>query len=550
MAKLLRIPIERFKANKAILENLYLEFPLNKKSISILHSGDSLEADYLNKLCTKGVKYLCFSVPDSDTRDPNNCELYIRANEPSVSVESIVTHETILNAHQQAEVQLEVAPNVAIPAAIPVVANELQETIIRDIPEPSSDISFSKPKPVQEEIHSISPNDPAPEEEQRFSANELKENEPENRFSADRIKKDSTELRFSKSKEEAETSTIIRSSSTKKDEDEFRFTQGPVQEDLNEIAKLESKPSNEPDPFAKAKAKAKSLSHLKDLLMEGRTIDFPSSKDSLVTDLKSQVFGSKIEKLIINLLETPTDSDSNQEKLRDLELKLKKLKNGFISDEIEEEFSNSEEIGEFEKMIESSPVPVSEIMSTIQNIEEAKERTNKSLEEAYLIARSKSANTNQNSKDAAASLSKLAAYLGSAIGYSNVDFLAELGFGVVYQYQQRQGVVGSDDKLPPFTRRALLSSYSPNSLVDDYLNILKFLELYSSDPLVDFKEREFSKKIFDRTLERTKNAEFSPDPMSLSQWVAFVEKGPSMDVHSICSKASAKALKYVKDASN
>ncbi len=548
MAKLLRIPIERFRSNRAIIESVFLEFPRNKKNILVLHHGDCLEEGYLEKLKGKGVKYLCFSVNESDSRDPNTCEIFLESNTIKNSQET--TAEIVSENTSSAEVSSQITAIDDLHSQQSVDSSSSEEPLDKTTGEvaPEEVSTFSADSKISEEVTSFGPNKMDKEEEQIFSAGALDESHAENRFSADRIQKDSTELRFSKSPEEEETRTIRASPAKKEDEEEFRFNQSPTEEKLNEIADQSKNPMSDIDPFIKVRAK--SLSHLKDLLIEGQTVDFLASRDALLKDFKSKMFASKLEKRIIENLEQISDPDTVNEQLRDLELKLKKIRNGYIDEEVEAEYSGAAEIGQFEKLIDTSPVPVPDLMTTLQLVEETTQTTNKSLEEAYAVVNAKKSNANQNSRDAAASLSKLAAYLGSAIGYSNVDFLAELGFGVVFQYQQRMGVESSTEKLPPFSRRALMDSYSPNSLVDDYLNVLKFIELYSSDPLVDLKDKEFSKKIFDRTLEKTKNAEFSPDPMSLSQWVTFVEKGPSMDVHSICSKASAKALKYVKDAAN
>lgn len=562
MAKLLRIPIKRFDPLKPIKENLLLELPKNQKRIRLVHSGDPIQGETLDRLRAKGVPYLCFLVEDNDNRDPLTCEIYQNlANDNSNAAKTLdpknqLVQETIeskildngttdeeqkprLEAESLPLVREEEKTNDALLAEEPLEKQDLgpdntESRFSAEVTAPLEEQRFSK---TTEEVDTF---------EQNFQA-DPKEKEQELRFS-NTDKKSEEEMRFQSSgKQKLEEIRIKQSSTKKEEEEEFRFQSKPENENEQEF-KVTSKPTSSSDSDA-SKTKVKNLQQLKDSILEGIDIDFAGSKIDLLNDAKSQILGTKIEKSLFELIlgSTPENENETKAAVRNLEMKLKKVSSGRIEEEENKDIESTEEFLEFQSNLEQNPIPISEVMVSVQKIEQSRKISSEKLVSAYEFEKNKLTRTNTPAKDAPLTLSKLAAYLGSAIGYSNIDFLAELGLGAVIQYKERQGEEIKKDQIPSFTKRALWENSPPNSLIDDYQHIMKFLEFYSSDPMVDLKEKEFSKKIFERTLERAKNSNFSPDPLNLSQWIQFVEQGPSMDIHSNCSKASAKALKQAKD---
>lgn len=561
MGKLLRIPINRFEPSKALKENLLLELPKNRRSLRLIHSGESLELDLLEKLKRNGVSYLCFLVDDSDTRDPLTCEIYQIQLEPTPKREVVaeVKTESILDSSSAEPITLEETKKeqgteLEIQETETVIAKNTSPSVIEE-----EIIAGTSNAPDTSE-NRFSPDEPLPVEEQKFGKDKDTIDTFEQSFQSDPMVQEQ-ELRFSKSKEEKAEETRFQSSSQEKLE-EIRIKQGAKNKEEEEEFRFQSKDekkndqeftfsskSSDSNDSSNGKSKVKSLQQLKDALLEGLEVDFPKSKPDLLNDAKSQILGTKIEKSLFDLLLSSNADNENEIKasVRELETKLKKIASGRFDDEEGAEAETTEEFQEFRTNLDQEPVPISEIMTSVQKIEQNRKISTEKLSSAYELEKSKLTRTNTPAKEAPLTLSKLAAYLGSAIGYSNIDFLAELGLGAVIQYKERQGEDIKKDNVPKFTQRALWETSSPNSLIDDYQHILKFLEFYSADPLVDLKEKEFSKKIFERTIERAKNSNFSPDPLNLSQWIQFVEQGPSMDIHSNCSKASAKALKQAKD---
>ncbi len=559
MGKLLRIPINRFETSKPLKENLLLELPKNRRSLRLIHSGEALEIELLEKLKRNGVSYLCFLVDENDARDPLTCEIYQFQGDPNPAREAI--------SEAKAE------PVISAPSTQQTLTQEKQA---ETTPEPETQevetiLAKKTPAPVlEEEIISgtsdstdttenrFSPDEPLPVEEQTFSKDKDTVDTFEQTFQSD-LKVKEQELRFTNTKEEKAEETRFQSSKQEKleeirvkqgaktKEEEFRFQS--KEENTNEPEFSFSNKTSDSAEAGNGKSKVKSLQQLKDALLEGLEVDFPKSRPDLLNDAKSQILGSKIEKSLFDLLLSSNSDNENEIKasIRELETKLKKIAAGRFDDDEGVEVESTEEYIEFQTNLNQDPVAISEIMTSVQKIEQNRKISTEKLSSAYELEKSKLTRTNTPAKEAPITLSKLAAYLGSAIGYSNIDFLAELGLGAVIQYKERQGEDIKKDNVPKFTQKALWETNSPNSLIEDYQHILKFLEFYSADPLVDLKEKEFSKKIFERTIERTKNSNFSPDPLNLSQWIQFVEHGPSMDIHSNCSKASAKALKQAKD---
>lgn len=561
MGKLLRIPINRFETSKPLKENLLLELPKNRRNLRLIHAGEALESELLEKLKKNGVSYLCFLVDDNDARDPITCEIYQFPSDSSPTKEAITEAKTepvigISNTPQTLieETQVETGPEIK--------SQEVETVLAKNAPTPileEETIIGTSDTPDNTE-NRFSPNEPLPIEEQTFSKDKDMVDTLEQSFQSD-VKVQEQELRFTNSKEEKAEETRFQSSrqekleeirvkqgaKTKEEEEEFRFKS--KEENKNEPEYSFSSTSTDSADASNGKSKVKSLQQLKDALLDGLEVDFPKSKPDLLNDAKSQILGTKIEKNLFDLLLSSNSDNENEIKasVRELETKLKKIASGRFEEEESAEAESTEEFQEFRTNLDQDPVPISEIMTSVQKIEQNRKISTEKLSSAYELEKSKLTRTNTPAKEAPITLSKLAAYLGSAIGYSNIDFLAELGLGAVIQYKERQGEDIKKDNVPKFTQKALWETNSPNSLIDDYHHILKFLEFYSADPLVDLKEKEFSKKIFERTIERAKNSNFSPDPLNLSQWIQFVEHGPSMDIHSNCSKASAKALKQAKD---
>ena len=91
-------------------------------------------------------------------------------------------------------------------------------------------------------------------------------------------------------------------------------------------------------------------------------------------------------------------------------------------------------------------------------------------------------------------------------------------------------------------------SRASGSLVDDSKDILLFLDAYLSDKECDRSQKDFLKKIFDRAVMQFDSQENAPSGLSIRKWASFVERGPTMDSHSVCTRAAARAMKCARAA--
>jgi hypothetical protein len=548
--KLLRIPIDRFEANKALKEDLYLEFPKNKKNIKLSLCGDSLDEAFLIKMRTKGVTYLCFFVEEEDTRDPLTCEIFQTSGD--------VTPNPITSAPDSKFEPSPIETKVIAPVQV-----EATQVVEKPILVEEEEKRFQAENEVETQQIIKTNKESIDEPEQRFSNEIETTDEPEQRFSPTKAKKDDSEFRFNSSNSDESKKIVSGAKEKKEKEVEFRFNSSSTKEDTLEtriISKKESKTAEDeiktfsadsPSPSNNEVLKVKSLEQLKNAALEGKDIDINESKQQLIQEAKAQIAASNLESKIaeLKIKNISNGSEEQKEEIQLLERKLKKAAIGKMESDLEEEINDSSELKALSEEINKEKPSNVELALKIQQITEIREVSSKKLKEA--IEDEKIALTRTHgTRDAPQTITKLVAYLASSIGYTNLDFLTDLGFGAIVQFQQRMGADIKTTSLTGFAQRALAPNQSqPNSLIDDYLQILKFMEIYTTDPLIDFKEREFSKRIFERALEKTKNSTASPDPISLTRWVNFLEKGPTLEIHSLCSKASAKAVKAARDVS-
>jgi hypothetical protein len=129
-----------------------------------------------------------------------------------------------------------------------------------------------------------------------------------------------------------------------------------------------------------------------------------------------------------------------------------------------------------------------------------------------------------------------------------VDFLADLACGAIAHFARKEGEALNEELLPPFSKRIISSDAPPNESISDSRDILQFLDAYIDDKECDRSHKDLMKRVFDRTAQEFSEKENGPSAWSLKKWASFVERGPTMDSHSICTRASAKAVKQARSA--
>lgn len=152
-----------------------------------------------------------------------------------------------------------------------------------------------------------------------------------------------------------------------------------------------------------------------------------------------------------------------------------------------------------------------------------------------------------NVRDLPGTASRLAAYLGHSMGYSNVSFLADLGAGAVIHFAKKDGATIDESAVPKLVADSLSNCESKSGTMEDFRKVITFLDAYLSDPDCDRSLKDLDKRVFSKVADSLATSS-EIDPWSLQKWAAFLENGPTMDAHSICAKASARALKTARTA--
>jgi hypothetical protein len=143
---------------------------------------------------------------------------------------------------------------------------------------------------------------------------------------------------------------------------------------------------------------------------------------------------------------------------------------------------------------------------------------------------------------------RLATQLAVALGYGNIDYLADLALSTIAIFSKDAGATVDETGLTPLNRAVLeKSSAFVEGAFEDALWIIEFLQAYFQNPDCDRTIREFSRRTFDSTLAKLEaNAGFAIDPTVTARWHQLVERGPTMTVLSASGKAAARATKSAR----
>jgi hypothetical protein len=355
------------------------------------------------------------------------------------------------------------------------------------------------------------------EDEVRLGSGEDEE-DPENRFGA-------------AAEEDADSQTI---SGAEEPEEKYVRKFAAEKEALPAVIRLQKK---------MAEAKEKDLN-----------LDLSSEKESALKEARTVILSSKISEKIISLSEQartsePSLRDSLRGQVRTLKGALDQVDTGDLSLEEKAEFEAKEEISAVVESLASASraEQVEEVTERLAAHALTRELAMAALDEQENLGE-KELSRSATSRDLPATVSRLAAYLGHSLGYTNVDFLADLACSAIAHFAKKEGEILNEDLLPPFTKRIISSDASPDEAISDSREILQFLDAYIDDKECDRSHKDLMKRVFDRTMQEFSEREDGPSPWSLRKWSSFVDRGPTMDSHSICTRASAKAVKFARSA--
>lgn len=517
--KLVAIPISRFQAEAPLARDTFLFLSLNNKAVRIAHAGEAIPEPMLAKILAKGHTHLRIAEESEINPDTFAVHIVTAGSLPP----SVDTNETTANAMPAAPEENTII-HPASPSDEPVVA------FAEGIP-PVEESTAVAPSPAEKEETASFSADAAQEENSKISAAEITnedevrlgdtegEADPENRFGAG--SGDSPEEQTISGGEEPKEKYVRKFAAEK--------------EALPAVIRLQKK---------MAEANDADLS-----------LDLTSEKKSALKEARTVILSSKISEKIISLSEQsrtaePSLRDSLRGQVRSLKTALDQVDAGDLSLEENEEFEAKEEISAVVESLASASraEQVEEISERLSAHALTRELAMSAIEEQESLEE-KELSRSATSRDLPATVSRLAAYLGHSLGYTNVDFLADLACGAIAHFAKKEGEALNEDLLPSFTKRIISTDSAHDEATSDSREILQFLDAYIDDKECDRSHKDLMKRIFDRTVQDFSEKDDGPSPWSLKKWTSFVDRGPTMDSHSICTRASAKAVKSARSAS-
>jgi hypothetical protein len=451
---------------------------------------------------------------------------------------------------------------VAPPEGMPATMASAGEILVKDPgpPEPAGEILVKGNGPSEPEGEVLVKSAASTAEDSITLASDAeKVPEIENRFAADvPVEEPITRVRGRTEKAEPGL-TLVKGSASEEDEAETRISSSPKEKEKIERFRAGEQEKDETiATFSAEKAPTPAALRLTQRLQQAKgkkeeEIRFRQDKEEVIAELKTVVLSSKISEKIVELSarakkeEEPSLRSSLRGQIRNLRGNLDQLEAGEAIEETDEINAHEEE-REFRAQLESD-----EGSAPIQSIQKHLERQTKVKDLAISAAEEQereelTLSRSATSRDLPATVSRLAAYLGHSLGYTDVDFLADLACGVVIHFAKKEGENVNEAELPPLAKFIISPDDSYDSVAEDSQDILTFLDAYIDDWECDRSQKDLVKKVFDRTVKEFIGKEEGPSPYSLSKWSSFLEHGPTMDSHSIVTRAAAKGVKSARSA--
>jgi hypothetical protein len=489
--KLVKIPIKRFLPETPLARDTFLFLPLNNKSIRIGLAGEGLSDSLLEKLSAKGHTHLHIDEPQEI--DPENFPVHLG---PARA--------------QEAE------PAITAPPAQPA---EVSETSLKG------------------------KSSPLPETEHSFSASPASAIE-ENTFSPDRASPPTSTLVKGHPEAPDQTETRLKSSPIEKES--AQRVSGASEEEDKTINRFSAEKEVDPTVFRLSQA----LDTAESSLRSGNRAALEGQRDQILRDAKSVILSSKVADKILTISQEADKTEQADQKAT-LRGQIRELRGVLETIELEGDtaaVSAEKELSSLEKSLfssESNEVAKAsaEISGYVKTKEKAQIAIEKHEEEETELMRSSS------SRDLPATVARLAAYLGHSLGYTNVDFLADLACNAVLHFNQKEGASLDTSQLPALSKLLLSNEeVKPSILTEDTKAVVLFLDAYIEDEECDRSQKDFVKKVFDRAVAELSKSESGPSIWNVKKWESFVRRGPTVDSHSICMRAAAKAQKIARAA--
>lgn len=273
--------------------------------------------------------------------------------------------------------------------------------------------------------------------------------------------------------------------------------------------------------------------------------------ESLLPKVRNAFLLDKISEEIVRVSgKNPTASEDDRIHLKkELEVLEEALRRVSSGDEPGEEVltrfsSANEEADDFVTRIAAGdPDAMTEVKARVERAENkraiAVQQLNRSLEEGKLTR-------SRTYRELPVTVSRLAAYLAYYLGYHRLDIVSDISLSAILHFARKDESKKFAESIPEFTQIVLDKPEAQEMETRDAREILQLLDVYIDDPDCDRSNKDLVKKIFDRSVQVLEMAESPVDGINAAQWSVGIAKGPNIDCHSLCTKASANALRQSK----
>jgi hypothetical protein len=547
-SKLVKIKIERFQEGKSLAREIFLSLPLNDKMIRLALVGNEMDASLLERLKKRGVTSL-FALPQTgDTSDPDTFPLY--SQEPpraQPAVTTIAQKNAAIEAKSEAPVVLATGQETE---------EETKITPTDAGPEETQKVSGSATTPDESEV--LPPSLSSAEESTRVSAAESAPEE-KNRFSSiGSVLEESRKIAGTESA--ADRPATVESFLA--EEEKQRLRPSPEIEEqehvlagahkaLEEALRIAARAAEEAPTKERASLKGEleeCMSMLRSAITEqGETI---TASATLALEDAIQRFNSSNE---------GDGSELNQSLKAALEEASEKFSLAHSAQRASGEFTkNTSEKFEMRFSSETGDASRKEEISfspghpDAQGKEKAKGFDSGAWPTELEAEEDGNSQTAFNApggraavyKDLPALAGRLSTYLAHSLGYVSLPYLSELALGVILNFSQSEDHQLDSSRCSPFIQFLLKKEASvSDSPLNDALEIVFLLEAYFKNPECDRTQKEFSQRVFQETIHSLKRRPSGLNPWNEIRWRQFIAKGPSRNAQSLCSKATAKAIK-------
>ncbi|MGZ3731336.1 MAG: hypothetical protein ACXVCG_19080 [Bdellovibrionota bacterium] len=143
---------------------------------------------------------------------------------------------------------------------------------------------------------------------------------------------------------------------------------------------------------------------------------------------------------------------------------------------------------------------------------------------------------------------RMATLLAYSLGYVSATYLHDVALATSIFFTVKNGVAVDTGALPEMSRAAIASERgAATAPLEDSLAIIDFLDIYFESPDCDRTQKDFLRRTFDSALGALSGGSREVNEWNVARWKTFLDKGPSISALSVCSKASSKANKSVKE---